>query len=456
MNIKAILAIAVCKILRFLSRLLHRGGTAMPGRIALKLCPDLLSRLASSVNTLVITGTNGKTTSARMAEAALEKQGTACIANRSGANLWDGITTEFVMNSTLTGKMKKHYAVIECDEGAAVKVFPQLQPKVILVTNLFRDQLDRYGEVTHTLESIRTAAAGAPGAVLCLNADCSLTASLAGDLPNRAVFYGLGKDATAGGKKPEHSDAAHCLRCGAEYEYDYISYDHLGHFRCPVCGYRRQESQYTVTHVIEQKADSSVVAMDLNGQKQVAEVNLPALYNVYNAVGVMAAVSEMGVPTDTALAALESFQCGFGRMERFPLAGGARMMLVKNPAGFDQVVRYLENIKEPFALLICLNDGVGDGKDISWIWDADYEGLVDLGSYVSRIMVSGARAEELRLRLKYAGIPQENILLEHSYDKVVAACAELTCPVYMMPNYTAMLELRSAVIKNCGGAEFWE
>ena len=184
MKLRAILAIIICKFLRGFSRLVHRGGTAMPGRIALKVCPELLSLLAKDVKTVAITGTNGKTTSARMIEEAFSKAGASYLTNRSGANLLSGITTEFVMNATLSGRVNKDYAVIECDEAAARTVFGQLRPRVVVVTNLFRDQLDRYGEVTHTLENIRTGLRAVPEALLCLNADCSLCSSLALELPN--------------------------------------------------------------------------------------------------------------------------------------------------------------------------------------------------------------------------------------------------------------------------------
>ena len=201
MGFRAFLAILLCKGLRWISRVLHRGGTAMPGRWALRVCPNLLSILARDVKAVAITGTNGKTTSARMIEQAFAEQGKSYFANRSGANLISGITTEFVMNSTLSGKCRKEYAVIECDEAAAVKVFPQLKPRVVVVTNLFRDQLDRYGEVTHTLENVRTGISSVPEAVLCLNAYCSLTASLAGDLPNKVVFFGINAGAVPSARK---------------------------------------------------------------------------------------------------------------------------------------------------------------------------------------------------------------------------------------------------------------
>lgn len=457
MNLRAILAILLCKALRLVSRLLHRGGTAMPGRWALKLCPNLLELLAKDVKSVAITGTNGKTTSARMIEQAFSEKGLNYFANRSGANLISGITTEFVMNATLTGKPLKEYAVIECDEAAARKVFSQLRPRVVVVTNLFRDQLDRYGEVTHTLENIRVAMQGAPEAVLCLNADCSLTASLADDLPNRVVYFGIDQGAVPSRPKPEISDATHCIRCKTEYEYDYISYGHLGGFRCPKCGYRRHKADFAVTDITEQRADGSTVVMDIQGTKRIVNVNLPAMYNIYNAVGAVTAAVEMGLDADTAVKALADFQCGFGRMEQFKLGkAGARMMLVKNPAGCNQVIEFLENIREKFILVVCLNDRGADGTDVSWIWDADFEGLTSLGSYLDRVIVSGDRAGDMRVRIKYAGIPDEHISMQRNYEELVRWIEKQELPVFIMPTYTAMLELRQVVIKHCGGADFWE
>lgn len=456
MKIRAFFAILLCKLLRFASRVLHRGGTAMPGRFALKLCPDLLDLLACQVKTVTITGTNGKTTSARMIEEAFAEQGLSYLTNRSGANLIDGITTEFVMNSTLFGRVKKDYAVIECDEAAARKVFPRLKPRVVVVTNLFRDQLDRYGEVTHTLENIREALKGAPEALLCLNADCSLTASLADDLPNKVRWFGIEQGAAPSREKPEISDATHCIRCKTEYEYDYISYGHLGGFRCPKCGYRRHRADYAVVDIVEQRPDGSDIVMEVGGEKQLVSVNLPAMYNIYNAAGAVAAVSEMGLGAKAAVDALAKFRCGFGRMETFDLAGGTRMMLVKNPAGCNQVIEYLQTMKEKFILVICLNDRAADGRDISWIWDADFEGLSALAGRLDQVIVSGDRAEDMRVRIKYAGVDDSFIRVERDYESLVRSLEQETRPVCIMPTYTAMLELRQTVIRHCGGEDFWE
>lgn len=456
MSFRAFIAIILCKALRFVSRVLHRGGTAMPGRFALKVCPGLLGLLTRGVKVVAITGTNGKTTSARMIETAFENEGMSYFANRSGANLISGITTEFVMNSTLSGKCRREYAVIECDEAAAVRVFGQLNPQVIVVTNLFRDQLDRYGEVTHTLENIRTAVKAVPDALLCLNADCSLTSSLALDLPNKVVYFGMEKGAAPSHEATELSDASHCIRCKAEYEYDYISYGHLGGFRCPNCGYSRHAADYAVADIVEQSSSGSTVVISARGEKRIVNINLPAMYNIYNAAGAYAAIVEMGLGADAAVRALGEFKCGFGRMEQFKLGGGTKMMLVKNPAGCNQVVEFLQNVKEKFVLVICLNDRGADGTDISWIWDVDFEALTRLGGSLQRVIVSGDRAGDMRVRIKYAGIDDGCIETERDYTKLVRRIASKDLPVYIMPTYTAMLELREAVIKECGGSEFWE
>lgn len=454
-KIRMITAILVCKALRFTLRMLKRGGTAMPGKTALRICPGLLSMLSRDVKTVAVTGTNGKTTSSRMIEQAFTNKGLSYLANRSGANLISGVTTEFVANSSIFGKCRKEYAVIECDEAAAKAVFPQLKPKVILVTNLFRDQLDRYGEVTHTLDNIRQAIRGSEGSVLCLNADCSLTASLAGELPNKVLFFGVNKGATESREKPELSDASHCIHCKTEYEYDYISYGHLGSFRCPSCGYHRQDADYAVTELLSKDTDSSRIRLYAKGAEYTADINLPAMYNVYNAIGAVAAVTEMGLGTDSAIKALSEFKCGFGRMEQFKLAGGTKLMLVKNPAGCDQVIEFLGNVKESFVLVACLNDRSADGTDVSWIWDAHFEELSKVAGLLDKVIVSGDRAWDMATRLKYAGVAADKISVERDYGKLVSQLAELNTPVYIMPTYTAMLELRAKLVERCGGDEFW-
>ena len=457
MKLKVFIAVAAVRLSHFAIRLLHRGGTAMPGRIALKICPELLGELSRGVQTVVITGTNGKTTSSRMVENAFAAEGLDYLANRSGANLMSGITTEFALNSTLSGKCRKKWAVIECDEAAARKTLGCLRPRVVVVTNLFRDQLDRYGEVTHTLENIREGLKNTPDAVLCLNADCSLTSSLARDLPNRAVFFGLGPGAGTRGERPELSDASHCLYCKAEYEYDYVTYGHLGGFRCPKCGYARHDTDVGVLSIDAMDPDGSLVTMDIRGEKRQVRINLPAVYNIYNAAGAVTAVTELGLPADAAVAAVGSFRCGFGRMEQFDIGEkGAKMMLVKNPAGCNQVIDFLLRCEGDMELAVCLNDNGADGTDVSWIWDVDFERLAGLGESLRRVTVSGIRAEDMLVRLKYAGLPMEKLALEHDYEKLCDILAGAKAPSFIIPTYTAMLDLRACLVRRCGGTDFWE
>ena len=454
---RVLFAILLCKLLRAFSRLLHHGGTAMPGRIALKLCPDLLVILSKEVRTIAVTGTNGKTTCSRMIEEACSAADKDYFSNRSGANLLSGVTTEFVMNASLTGKMRKHTAVIECDEAAARRVFGQLQPAVIVVTNLFRDQLDRYGEITHTLSNIREGIRAVPDAVLCLNADCSLTASLSlEDLPNPIRWFGVDGLPNASTAAGLLSDASHCIRCKAEYVYDYHTYAHLGGFRCPRCGYHRQRPDYAVTEILKMDDRHSEVRFRTPSGETILSINLPAVYNLYNAAAAYAAASSFGCPDESCTEALSRFSCGFGRMESFPLAGGTRMILVKNPAGCTQALDFLTHITQSFLFVFCLNDRDADGTDVSWIWDADFEMLQSITDHIPSIVVSGDRAADMRLRLKYAGLDDEKILVIQEPSEVVRYLSGEHLPVYILPTYTAMLDLRKEVVRYCGGTEFWE
>ena len=418
-RIRIILAVLVCKLSRALIRLLGRGGTAFPGRMALKICPDVLSALSNGVRTILITGTNGKTTSARMIEQAFIDQKRSYLSNKSGANLISGITAEFAMNSSITGHCKKEYAVIECDEAASKTVLKYLKPEVIVATNVFRDQLDRYGEITHTLNNIIEGISHSPESLLCLNADCSLISSIPEHVPNPVVFFGINVPLADADSK-ELSDASHCIHCKTEYEYDYHTYGHLGGFRCPKCGYSRPTPQYAVTEISALDADSSSVNMDLNGRELFLHINLPAVYNIYNAAGAAAALDAFGFQRAEIASALASFDCGFGRMEKFDLEGRpGRMMLVKNPAGCNQVMRYLAALPDEAMFVVCLNDNDADGTDISWIWDADFERLSTMGERLDQVLVSGIRAEDMLLRLKYAGVPEERMTLVHDYGELI-------------------------------------
>lgn len=447
------LAILLCKLSRAALRILGRGGTALPGSLALKLCPDIVARLSRGVRTVMVTGTNGKTTTCRMIEQMLLDAKIDCMANRSGSNLERGIAADLCANASLTGRPKKRTAVIECDEAAFKRVCGEINPEVVVVTNIFRDQLDRYGEVTHTLESIRIGLESVQRATVCLDADDSLVASLAPDAPDRVRFFGI--DAALG-QGSEISDASRCIVCGAEYEYDFHTFAHLGGFKCPKCGYSRTEPDVAVAGVDTLGPDGSVFEIRVDGEYYTAALSLPAAYNLYNAAAAVAAATALGVGAEGALKSLSHIESGFGRMERFEL-GKAKvtMVLVKNPAGCDRAIDYLAGQNFGTAVF-CLNDGQADGTDVSWIWDAGFERIFAGGKAPQRLIVSGTRAEDMRLRLKYAGADEGSVTIIRDVVELTDAIAQCEGTVCVMPTYTAMLPLRAELAERVGRKEFWK
>lgn len=456
MNIRVILALLTARLSRSLLRITGRGGTALPGRIALKICPNLLRALAKDVNTILVTGTNGKTTSCRIVEQLLQEAGLPCFANRGGANLAQGITTEFAMNASITGKPKYPWAVIECDEAAAKSVCRSIHPKVILVTNVFSDQLDRFGDVSNTLESIRAGLKNAPEAILCLNADCSLSATLADELPNKVIWYGVETEIYRQ-RVDEVSDAPRCSVCGSEYVYAWHTYGHLGGFRCSKCGFSRPAADVAVTQILQQTTDRTQIMIRLENKEFPAVIGVPGGFNVYNAAGVAAVGLGLGLSTKAILRAPEMFNCGFGRMEKIDMGGiSARMILIKNPAGCNQTLNFLTNLEGNALFVICLNDYPGDGTDISWIWDADFERLNDLSERLTAVFCAGTRAAEMAMRLKYAGLPMEKLRIFTDYDSVIDAICQQAEPVIMMPTYSAMLAFREKIGQRFHLKDFWE
>ncbi|MDR0490189.1 MAG: MurT ligase domain-containing protein [Oscillospiraceae bacterium] len=456
MKLKIIFAIFACKLTRFVLRVFRRGGTALPGQVAVRICPDLLRHLSKGVVCVVITGTNGKTTSARMLEQFFIDARKSYFTNKSGSNLLRGITGEFVYNATAAGKPRRKYAVIECDEAASKKVFEYINPRVVLVTNVFSDQLDRYGTIAAVLENIQTGVKNAPNAVVCLNADDSLTSSIADEIPNRVVYYG-GDAGRLDHRADELSDASRCIRCGATYEYDYTTYAHLGGFRCPSCGYARKKTDVVVTGVKARDADSQTVIMRVFDKTSDITINLPGDYNIYNAAGATAAATGFGFSIEEAKDALLRFECGFGRMEKLELNGlPVRIILVKNAAGCNQALSYLTSLTGDALIAICLNDRIADGTDVSWIKDARFERLTGMGGRIRGILVSGTRAGDMAERLKDAGLPDAQIRLCRDPGEVLETALAQDAPVYILPTYTAMLELRDKICRDFGLKHYWE
>jgi UDP-N-acetylmuramyl tripeptide synthase len=456
-RIRLAFALIVSKIAIALCRLLRWGGTTLPGRVARFLYPDIDAVLASGFCTIMVTGTNGKTTTTRIIGQVLAENGIGFVTNRSGANMPSGIASTLVGAVDLRGRSREEMAVLEVDEAAFRAIAGRVKPKVLVVTNFFRDQLDRYGELYSTLSNVREGIAQVPDCKLVLNADDSLCASL-GREPNRdALHYGF--DATYRGKaESTDADALFCIFCKTRYEYENHVFGHLGTFRCPNCGYARPEADVACAAVVRSDPSFTDVALRVRGTEHAARVNLPGVYNVYNAMAAIAAGEAMGLPTENSLRAVERFEGGFGRMETVETDGRTiHVILVKNPTGFNQVLRYLLTDPDPLRAAFAINDNFADGTDISWLWDVDFETIAREGAG-DRFFASGKRAEDMAVRLKYAGVPSSAIALEKDYGALLDAGLAATPPggrFYLLPTYTSMLDLRKVLVRRFCLKEFW-
>ena len=426
-------------------RLFNFGATSLPGALALKICPDILGYAAKNVDIIAVTGTNGKTTSARIIERALQNSGRSVCANRSGANLMPGITAELIMNKRLSGSVKCESAVIECDVAACRLVLGKLTPHVLLVTNLFRDQLDRYGTVTYPRDCIAAGLRDTPETIAVINADCPMAASVSRLCQNKTVYYGLGEHKkTCVGSGEDDT----CPVCGKRLGYKGLSYANLGVFSCS-CGFARSKPDVSAESVFP---DGSFI-LRADGDKTVCAPALPGLYNVYNSVGAVAAAVACGVPLKQAADAAQDFDCGFGRMESFPLGKrGARMILIKNAAAADQTLNEVCRAPGEKTLVLAVNDRTADGTDISWLDEADFGMLARRGK-IMRVYVCGDRAEAAEKRLKRENIPCQSC---GNYDKLIESLRDEDNFIFILPTYTAMLELRAKLVRRLGGKNFWE
>lgn len=453
------LACLVCRLTAFFLKITGRGGTTLPGRMALKVKKDILAKVSKNVRVMLVTGTNGKTTTCRILTQTLEKKNISYFANKSGANLITGITTSFIMNSNIFGKNKNEMAVIECDENAFKKVSLYLKPEVVLVTNIFRDQLDRYGEVTHTLGAIRESISHLKDTTLCLCTDCSLTYSLSKDFENLNIkTFGVNKPFEEELSETNVSDAEYCIFCKTKYEYDYHTFGHLGAFRCPKCGYHRTVPDVGVDEIIEIKTNYSLISLNIFGEKFETKVNVPGIYNIYNAAGAALALKCMGFESKDIVNSIAEFNCAFGRMERFTYNGhNINMILVKNPIGFTQATAHLSRVTDDFAAIFCLNDNAADGRDVSWVWDVHFHNLFS-SPYLKKVYTCGKRAYDMALVLKYNGYDENKITVieNEDYDKEIEYIIAEDKDVYIVPTYTSMMEQRHKVAQKFGGKEFWE
>ena len=459
-----------------------KGATTLPGKLALKADPSIIAKEAAGKNIITITGTNGKTTTSHMISDLLNELGYDVINNISGANLASGIATTLICGKDEIKKTDKESKgtvyVLETDEAAFAKIAGDLKPKVSVVTNLFRDQLDRYGELTHTRDLI-AGGIDKTEAKLVINSDDSLVASLGIGREDRSIFFGMDKDALISyemhhpakkGIIPPSADAVFCPECKVRYEYKARTYGHLGDFYCPSCGRKSPEPRFAAIYGEEGNPAFEGYKFSIKDNKsdKTLEVPLkiPGSHNIYNTLGCIAAVTvlteklegEGEMHFEKACDASSEVKAAFGRMEKFKVKDKeVCILLVKNPAGLDRSLQFVADSKDTGCLYLLLNSNFADGKDVSWIWDVDFESKAE--DLPENIYVSGQRYADMNLRVRYCGRDVkekgDETHMKEIFDKALSECPSGKC-VYILPNYTSMLALRAMLVKEFGIKDFWK
>lgn len=463
MNLRSLLAVWMGKGLVSATRLAGRGGTTLPGVVARKVAPDLLRSLSSQPQegVLAVTGTNGKTTTAKMLSSIYEAAGRKVAHNRAGANLITGLTTAFLQASTWSGRLDEAAGLLEIDEATMPQACKEIRPRAVVVTNFFRDQLDRYGELEHTVNFVgRGLDQLASGGLAALNADDPNCARLGDRKGVKPLYYGIEDESVGGCEVSETADARHCINCGHPYEYAVCYYAHLGKYRCPNCGHKRPRPAVYVDRIWD--VDSKGSSLHLVTPQGDCEVRLqiPGLYNVYNALAAAAGAVAMGLPLDAIRAGLEETSSQFGRMEMITMDDREVFMaLVKNPAGFNSVIQTVMQAECRKNIIIAINDQYADGTDISWLWDVDFEALASHQDEINFVICTGQRAEDMAVRLKYAGMDVAKLSVEKEPGLALKQGLRYIQPgdlLYILPSYTAMLEIRGLIAKQGHTKKFWE
>jgi lipid II isoglutaminyl synthase (glutamine-hydrolysing) len=453
--------LALARVAGALSRRSGRGGgTTLPGRLLLRMAPDAISRLGAGLRggSVIVSATNGKTTTAGMLAAALRASGRVPVHNRAGSNMTWGVATALL-------EQRGDEGLFEVDEAWLPRIAAELEPRLIVLGNLFRDQLDRYGELEHLADEwAKLVAARAGPTGFALNADDPLIADLGRDpeLVRRpgVTYFGIDDPSQALPELQHAFDAKHCRRCGSPYVYERAFVGHLGHYRCPNCAADRPPPDVAATRIdLEGMRGSRVAVRAPEGEVEL-RLPLPGVYNVYNGLAALTAALRLGIPLERAADALGRMEAVFGRVETIDVDGKpVSILLIKNPAGANEVLRtlLLESADGDrgggLHLWVALNDGIADGRDVSWIWDADFELLA---GHVNRVVCAGTRAAEMAVRLKYAGMPPEAIEVEEAIDRSLdQAVAEADGPVFALPTYTALLELRILLSKRGLARRYW-
>ncbi len=479
-NLALVAAVAAGKASALATRVLGRGGgTALPGLVAHAVYPNVLRALTAKLpsGSIVVTGTNGKTTTARMLGSILEAAGLEPLHNRSGSNLERGLVATLVGAATPAGDLPDNLraGLFEVDEAALPGVLPAICPRVALFNNLFRDQLDRYGEIETVYRKWQAALPSLPsGSTVALNVDDPAIAGLllAPGLRARVCTFGIEDPRYALETLPHAADSISCPRCNSRLDYSLILLGHLGRWCCPACGFQRPRPDVVARRVLLHGTESSRLLLETPTGELEIELKVPGLYNVYNGLAAAATALAFGIAPEHVKAGLGNFTAAFGRIERVAIPGAAGndllMALVKNPVGFNEVLRMLfppearsgPEQAAPKHLLIIINDLFADGRDVSWLWDVDFEILSASPGLTGRVQVAGIRAGDMAVRLKYAGVDPALIEIEVDINVALETAVQALPAgetLYVLPTYTAMLAFRKLLhSKGWVQSQFWE
>lgn len=442
MNIRRLAAIWAAKAAGYACKKMGRQGVTWAGKIALKIYPPILKELAGEVRKEIfaVCGTNGKTTTNNMLCAALEAEGQKVICNHTGSNMLNGVVAAFVLAAGLNGHIDADYACIEADEASTKYIFPEIHPDYMVLTNLFRDQLDRYGEIDITMDILESMIRTLPQMRLIVNGDDALSAYLAMDTGNPCTFYGISRQVMKN-ETNEIREGRFCKKCGARLEYSFYHYSQLGDYLCPKCGFKRPDPDFDAYDV--QVGDRLAFRVE----DRLLSANYKGFYNVYNILAAYAGVRTAGFSGEHFNDMLRKFNPENGRMEQFRIQGaGVILNLAKNPAGFNQNISAVMQDKSPKDVIIAINDNAQDGIDISWLWDVDFDLFRD--ESIRSVTVSGIRCQDMRLRLKYVDIPS---MLEEDVETAVRSrVKDGTGNLYVLVNYTALFSTRN-ILKRLEG-----
>src|SRR5918992_2079675 len=436
-------AILAARSARYASRALKTGGgSTVPGVVARRMDPKVLTKLSRRLRlgSAAITGTNGKTTTTRMISKILQSAGLRAVNNSTGANLITGVTAALISDSSLSGRPASQMGLFEVDEASVPKVAAEAQLEILAVLNLFRDQLDRYGELAYTGKVVASAfSALPPDGAGVLNADDPLVASLGRSAKN-TVYYGVDEPALDTGRLQHVADSKDCPVCGTPLDYEAVYMGHVGVYGCRNCSFDRPELRYRASRVRLDGARGADFLLSTPAGEREVRVNLPGLYNVYNALAAATVASEAGVGVEHVSRGLREFGGAFGRVERVKAGDReAFLLLIKNPVGFNEILRTFVTGGDARHVLIAINDNHADGSDVSWLWDVDFEMPAEARieartKGASPFMVAGTRAEDMAVRLKYADLPVGTVVPDLR-DAIVKAL-EATPPgetLYVLP-----------------------